>query len=339
VQPEMRDLLVEAKADPPPARYGVDDVLSAGRRRQRRRGAGWAIVAVVAVAAAIGVPQILTRWPAPTIEPAPPSLGSLVSFDYPFQGYVAGEYQVYDPTTVDISGAIAKVSRTDGDPYAFDGATLHVYRPGLDPLAAYPDPVITEADPIKGRRAFLIRPNRLPAAEHPELGWEYADGAVAILRPESGGMAPAAMRQVAEGFTRQPDRPVRLPFRVGHVPDGYRLIGVAAMGVLLLPADAAAERMAQPDRGPARSDQARPEPIVKINMDPAASTRTGATGCDAGGCYRTVDGDWQLAMSGSIEPAEMTRTLASITMADSPTPAGWLLVHDAVPASALLTTG
>jgi hypothetical protein len=335
----MHDLLVEAKADPPPARYSVDDVLTAGRRRQRRRGTGWAIVAVVAVAAAIGVPQILTRWPAPAIEPAPPSLGSPVSFDYPFQGYVAGEYEVYNPITVDISGAIAKVGHTGGDPMAFDGATLHVYRPGLDPLAAYAQPVITESDPIKGRRAFLIRPNRLPAAEHPELGWEYADGAVAILRPESGGMAPAAMRQVAEAFTRLPDRPVRLPFRVGHVPDGYRMIGVNGMGVLLLPADAAAERMVQPDRGPAPSDQALPEPIIKIEMAPAAPTRAGATGCDAGGCYRTVDGDWQLTMSGSMAAAEMTRTLASITVSDSPTPAGWFLVRDAMPASALLTTG
>jgi hypothetical protein len=333
----MRDLLVEAKADPPPARYGVDDVLSAGRRRQRRRGAGWAIAAAVAVAVAIGVPQIVTRDPARTIEPAPPSLGTPVSFDYPFQGYVAGDYRVSEPSKVDISGAFAKVLRTDGDPYAFDGGTLHVYRPGLDPLAAYTNPVITNTEPIKGRRAFLILPNRLPAVEHPAFGWEYADGAVAILWPDSGGMATADMREVAEGFTRLPDRPARLPFKVGHVPDGYRMIAAKGMGVVLLPTHLAAQRMAQPDRGPAPSDQARPEPIVEIDMAPTASTRPGAAGCDSGGCYRTVDGDWQLSMSGSIDAAEMTETLASITMADALP--DWFLVRDAMPASALLTTG
>ena len=37
--PYLRDLLREAKADPPPPRYDVDDVVRAGKRRRHRPSA------------------------------------------------------------------------------------------------------------------------------------------------------------------------------------------------------------------------------------------------------------------------------------------------------------
>ncbi len=77
---ELRELLDDA-----------DPVLGAGRRRLRRRNVGWAIAAVVAVAAAIGVPQILARGPAQAVIPSSipgvitaPADGDLVPFFYRF---------------------------------------------------------------------------------------------------------------------------------------------------------------------------------------------------------------------------------------------------------------
>lgn len=61
----------DAMPDAPPLRHDIEYVLAAGRRRRRNRTAGWAIVAVVALAAAIGVPQIAARRPSPPAKPTP----------------------------------------------------------------------------------------------------------------------------------------------------------------------------------------------------------------------------------------------------------------------------
>ena len=55
---QLSELFDEARADAPPARYDVEDAVRAGRRHRRRRQAGWGALAAVAVAAAIGVPQL-----------------------------------------------------------------------------------------------------------------------------------------------------------------------------------------------------------------------------------------------------------------------------------------
>ena len=43
---QLSDLLREAKADAPPLRLDVEDVVAAGRTRRRRRNTGWVLAAV-----------------------------------------------------------------------------------------------------------------------------------------------------------------------------------------------------------------------------------------------------------------------------------------------------
>lgn len=347
MQPELFELLEEAKADAPPLRYDVDDVVAAGRRLRRRRTAGWAIAAVVAVAAAIGVPQIVTRGSARHIQPAPPVVtspapGSTVTFSYTFRGYDAGGYRVSDPRDVDIQGVSAQVRRIGATEETFDGATLEAYLPGLDPLARYPKATITETDPIKGRRAFFFRANEMPGVGDDEwFGWEYADDAVAFLRPDPYGMPREALRLVAENFVLTPARPVKLPYKVGHVPSGYRVISVSGSSVYMIPTAKAIDRMRQPDHGPGKHKEGEPVWNFGINLgNPSVATveRKAKQGCDIEGCYYTVDGtDLQMSVGGSVPKAEVEKTLASITVADPADPATWHLVNDALPASALLT--
>lgn len=346
MQPELFELLAEARADAPSPRYDVDDAVAAGRRLRRRRTAGWSIAAAVAVAAAIGVPQIVTRGPARRIAPAPPvatspAPGSPVTFGYSFRGYDAGGYRVSDPTSVDIAGSMARVSRIGAAGETFDGATLQVYLPGLDPLARYPSATVTETDPIKGRRAFFVKTNDPHVAPGEEwFGWEYADDAVALLRPDPYGMSRENLRLVAETFVQIPDQPVKLPFRVGHVPNGYRVISVSGSSVRMIPAATAIKRMAEPDHGPSKSEDGQPYWNVGINLgNPSTGTvvRTGKEGCDVEGCYHVVAGtDLQMTVGGSVSRAEIRETLDSITVADPDDPSTWYPVDDAVPAPALL---
>ncbi|MEJ3742850.1 hypothetical protein WEI85_06145 [Actinomycetes bacterium KLBMP 9797] len=112
---ELSELLNDAKADPPPPRYGVDDVVTAGRRlRARRRAWGGAATAatVVAVAAAVAVPQLVAGEPSsaptglgagsltsPATQPAPLNYPQS-RWEYAFKGYRVGVYQVNDPFLV-----------------------------------------------------------------------------------------------------------------------------------------------------------------------------------------------------------------------------------------------
>lgn len=340
MHPELLELLREAKADAPPLRYDADDAVAAGRRLRRRRTTGWAIAAVVAVVTAIGVPLIVARDPAPPVQPAKriansPAPGSPVTFAFPFEAFDAGEYRVSDPRSADIAAVTASVGR-NANPPTFDGATLYVYRPGLDPLAGYPGAVVSETEPVKGRRAFLFKQDKArDVLQHDHFGWEYADGAVAVLVPEPYGMPRESMRKVAEKFTPGPERAVRLLFKVGQVPSGYSVIEASRVEVRLIPTADAVRRMAEPDHGPADAEQGHPDRTISIKLDIPADLTDGTT-CDAEGCHRPVGDDARLTVGGSISEAEARRTLASITLVDGD-PAAWLPVGAAMPASALLT--
>jgi hypothetical protein len=163
---------------------------------------------------------------------------------------------------------------------------------------------------------------------------------VAFLEPDSDGMPRENLRLVAENFALTPDRPVKLPFKVGYVPSGYRVILASDSSVYMVPAAKAIDRMRQPDHGPGKSSEN--EPVwnfgISLGQRPATVERKAKAGCDIEGCYYTVDGtDLQLSVGGSVPKAEITKTLDSITVADPADPATWYLVNDALPASALLT--
>ncbi|GAA2617896.1 hypothetical protein [Paractinoplanes durhamensis] len=364
---EISELLEEARTGAPPPRYDVDYVWLAGRRRRRRRNAGWTIAAVVAVAAAIGVPQIVARRsddPQPLKLPAPvvittPKSGEIIPIAVRFHGYDAGGFHVEDPTGGKLNETQTTVTRIGGKPNQ-QYALLEAYAPGLDPLATYPKGVRAETDPINGRPAFWFTMNDEHRVQEDLLCWEYVDALLACIEPEMSGMTAAEMRTVAEGFTASSEREVKVPFKVGYLPSGWRLVsaegepgaGKANGWLRLEPQAFTAARFVHPDRqypsslmeemGGALNLQVWFQPSsdhmpLLPTPEPDGSDPTKVV-CDIEGCYHPVaNGRYRIRAGGSVPKAEEAKVLASITMAADPEDEStWFPVHEAVPPSALV---
>jgi hypothetical protein len=329
LEPELLDLLKEAKDGAPPPRYGVADVVAAGRRRRRKRRAGWAITAVAAVLAAIGVPVIVARGPAPG-PVVDGSTGDRWPLVFTFRGYQAGGFQVDDPSTADWGSDAALVHRPSAAPNSLAAGTLQVFHPGTDPSSHYLDQVRTPAATVSGRQAFF-------SDAHDELWWQYTDDAWAVLTAQDSAMSHAEMREVAEGFRVGTTRPVQIGFATARPPDGYVLVAAhsspdrGSSGVTFMLTSVAAEAAARPDR---EADQS----ILGLRIDlarwtpsyPASSSCPSGAGSAAQTCYRRV-GDsvlsatWQLSDTGPLTTALNSMALATVG------------VDGAFPASARLT--
>ncbi|MBL7260893.1 hypothetical protein [Paractinoplanes lichenicola] len=223
---KLSDLLEGA----PPARYTVDDFVTAGRRRKRRRNAGWAIAAVVAVAIAIGVPQILTRQQTHPVTPEPAPTRAL---DRLFKTYKVGALTVGDPEWVGVNNQTTYIGRDrpPGRPLRAVG-TLSVYRPGFNPTPAWDSASVTE--PIGGRSAYFAQPR----ATGYDVGvwtptrvlvWQYAENATAVVTAYDRhlGLTETEMRAVAAKFALQATpQPIRQAYTVGHTPPGLKLAAV-----------------------------------------------------------------------------------------------------------------
>lgn len=360
---QLSDLLDEARADAPPARYDVDDVVAAGRKRQRRRTAGWTIAAAAAVAVAIGVPQIVTRAdPAPrpvapvatTPAPTTPAVG------FSFAGYRAGRFHVDDPRWWGLAGESAPIRKAGvTDPVG----TLFVYRPGVDPFVRPHAPTTTGTTPVRGRKAYFVQPYAPSPPAERWLAWEYADDAIAVVEPQAArGMTDAELRQVAEGFTpgTPVPVPVRLPFRAGYVSGDYTLVDIVADpdGALrsmatFVPADQAASRMRQPNRGLAPGEKGAAGKIISIRVDalPEPTGTSTKTTCSeglrpagskepmGGDCERPLPGGkYRLEVIGSpaVTQREIRKMADALEVTDPAKPAAWLPVTTAIPASHLL---
>ncbi|MEU4155551.1 hypothetical protein [Actinoplanes sp. NPDC026670] len=221
----LSDMLREAETDPPPPRYGVDDVVALGRRRMRRRNSVWALAAVVAVTAAIGVPQIVTRradappvvTPSPQLDPSP--VGGPSAAEFMFTGYTTGAFQVLPPERWSLESETAYIHR-NGKAVG----VLEVYHPGVQPDRNRGDLKRRPTDPVGAATAFFIDDSN---DREIQLAWEYADGALATVLADPRSMSPAEMRQVAEAFGSTSPRPATIGFGLSYVPAGYHLIQVS----------------------------------------------------------------------------------------------------------------
>ncbi|WP_433299846.1 hypothetical protein ACQP2F_01245 [Actinoplanes sp. CA-030573] len=361
---QLSDLLNEAKADAPPTRVDVDDVVAAGRRRVRRRNAGWAIGAVAAVAVAIGVPQIVTRAdPAPqpvtphVTTPAPaPSTADGPAVRFTFAGYTAGAFRVSDPIDWGLAGETAAIRRAGSDETV---GALHVYRAGVEPFRrGEKPPVKTRTAPVHGRPAYFVEP--ATASHERSLLWEYADGALAMIEPEAQGMGDAQLRQVAEAFEPGPASPVRIAFTARYVTGDYTLVGAFAdpsgavrSAAYLVPADQAEARMREPDHGlpPDQKGQAGKVIAIRVSTpaagsDPTMSARI--TCIDGfrrngelmgGSCGRPLSGGkyvLEVTAGGTTRQSEIRKMLDGVTAADPAQPSTWVEVNTAIPATHLL---
>ncbi|BEL10410.1 hypothetical protein Q0Z83_086010 [Actinoplanes sichuanensis] len=326
----------QIRTDAPPLRHTVDDVLAAGRRRERRRNSGWALAAVVAVAAAIGVPQLAGRHPEPTppppaaTTPAPaPSRGDQIPSAARFTGYQVKKYRVGTPTIFSLGYTFASVMPIKG---LHGGGDLRVFEPGVDPIARMGIGARTAADPIRGRPASTF------TAPGPKAGliWEYADGASAVLTADLE-TTQDVLREVAEGFRLGSETPVTVAFKVGYVPAGFRLFSVSQDEKFslahFLPTDDVARQLTGPGRLPF-ADIGLTKGDLQLIMS-QVPVPGDIPDCAHDACRARLvlpGGRYQLDVSGSISEAEAQKVLDSVVLSAPEDHATWIPVEEAVPA-------
>jgi hypothetical protein len=254
---DMYELLREAKAGAPPARYTVDEIVAGGRRRRRRHRVAWtggaAAGVAVLVAAALAAPQVLVgrhgAGPAPapaaaSVRPAATPAAAAAALAYPaapfayaFHGYTAGEFEVSDPVLVtpgyqeafvrrhgeteDLYGSAGEVVATA--PAA--STMLTVYRPGVfrPTRFLHAEPVRVHDRPGYFGADITYRDERGPHPR-PALAWQYADNAWAVLSNLTPTVyTKADLIKIAEGLPGSPAYPATVAFRASWTPPGYRV--------------------------------------------------------------------------------------------------------------------
>lgn len=317
MRPDLFDVLVEAKADAPPPRLGVDEIVAAGKRRQRRRTAGWVIAAATAAVVAIAVPQIITRPVAQ--QPATPS-GPGPSFT--FSEFTAGQLRVTNPAEWRPRWQLAAVTNLRGDNWY---GLLRVYPPGVDPMSDFdPSAKTLRTYSVHGRTAFFIERDGTPGP----FVWDYGGG-MAVMDVDEA-VTPAEQRDVAEAFAPTAPRPVRLSFKVDHLPVDYRLTRVTGST-----RDAGFRiEVASIGPGPVRSITVEvadpPSSTDGFSSTPSCRVRT-TERTDCG--LRSADGSYSITVSGAlgIAQSELFKILTSVQYAEKST----IPVSEALPESAL----
>jgi hypothetical protein len=218
--PDMHELLEAAKAGAPPPRFGVDDIVAAGRRRRRwastQRIGGVTVVAVAGVTGLLLVASNLAlsghgtgtrpaggrpaaaRPAAPPTPEVPP-----FTFTFTFTGYRVGDYRVLPPIEITQTHQVASIvvdylAGSGKKATAFVG-NLTVYRPNVVPPAAVaPGTGLTvqgraavqrqevEQSPVTDYRRGSVTYGRPTATAGPPsmldvLAWQYADNAWAVI--------------------------------------------------------------------------------------------------------------------------------------------------------------
>jgi len=260
--PDMRQLLETAKGDAPPPRYGVDDIVDAGRRRrrwvlsQRIGGAGVAVVAAVTGLLLVSTNLMLSGGATGGGMAAPPAVklpavqpsADVPPFTFTFGAFSVGAYNVLPPQYVSAAGQHASITTdyTDAEnkkQTAYLGG-LNVYRPGVVPASTFSGGAAT-ALTVQGRTAYESQkqwqPQSVtstdatgvtttgPPVTYFVLAWQYADNAWAVIdgQPEDATHVLSVDVEVslAEHFDSGVAAPVpaKVPFTSGYLPAGWRL--------------------------------------------------------------------------------------------------------------------
>jgi hypothetical protein len=247
--------LLIAKGDAPPARHGVEDIVTAGQRRRRRafvQRVGGASVVGVAVATAGVLTAVNLALPndhrantlvLPASPPAPTAPAPSPQFTFTFAGYRVDSYRVLAPDMVNpayqTAGVLRDSKAADGKVTTEYAGTLTVYQPKL----FNPQPFQTGTKlTVQGHDAFQTEVKQKAITSwnrdhytykgHGEgrtiatLAWQYAPDSWATLSGEgTSAFTGADEVKVAEQFTVAPGGPVKakVPFRTGYLPDGFTL--------------------------------------------------------------------------------------------------------------------
>lgn len=253
---DVRRLLTEARGDLPPTGLDIDEITRRGRRTVRRRR--WAAVgatAAVALAVASAVPLVrdVTR-PAPaatgpaTVSPAP-------ALTFTFGGYAVGDYRVADPVQVTPGYEVAPVWRDHAAVVDAPGGTslvvgsVTVYRAGAFDPAEFRAGTAVVVNGRPGWQRTFAGSAKAGAAtvSKPALAWEYAADAWVVVRSAGAGtfgLAAGQVRTLADRFAENRRAVATLPYRMGYVPAGYRLVAAGSSDLADVP-DTALGRVSQ----------------------------------------------------------------------------------------------
>jgi hypothetical protein len=225
-------LLEKARAGDPPMRHSTDDFVTGGRRRRTRRRMVWATSAagaVLAVATATVVPQMIVGKRDVAASDQEVMVYPVSAFDYTLSGYTVGDIEVSDPVNVTPGYQQARIRRADEtQEYDLGDGTSERVLVSRSVLTLY--------------RAGVFDPVRFEGAESVSVGgaaglyadsalaWQYGPDAWAVIDAGPGHLSRADMLRVAAAMRTGPNRPATLPWRMSYLPAGYHLssIGVTA---------------------------------------------------------------------------------------------------------------
>jgi hypothetical protein len=245
---DLHERMKAAGGGLPPSPFTIDDLTSAGRRRVRRRrwlvsaaSAATAVVAVTATATILGTPARTPTVDPAVVEPAAPAS----AFTVTFAGYRSGALRVADPEVVTPGYVAAGIFRDDRQV-----GILTAYRPGVfRPVAGgEPAPVVD----VAGKKAMsysneqVLGANRIGAVEWGAisvsvLAWKVAapdTWATIDTFGKFAGVTPDETRALAAAFKPVDGSAARLPYRMGHLPSGFKLVQAGTWGRLVNANDA-----------------------------------------------------------------------------------------------------
>lgn len=323
---QLSDLLWEAKADAPAPRFDVDDVVAAGRRRKRRRAAAWAAAAAIVLVTA-GVALVVPRGPAVT-PVVTPTAKAKSFYTFSFRGYAVEGFVVPDPAVFDLDSDTSLIRKAESTRIV---GNLVVYKPGVEPRLMEHQKDLKAAPPVSGREAW---------STGTLLFWKYADNAWAEV---TGGnrLPPASVREIAETFRPGDGLAVRVGFRPGYLPDGYKLTFVRWFNtestMTFRDTHAAEAELAGQDTS---SDllAAQNGLITVSSGGPAGPAATEQVTCAMFTCRTLLDGDKELMVTAPGLPESETRKITDgITLEDLTDSSGWPTVNEVLPTSSLLS--
>ncbi|GAA1594291.1 hypothetical protein [Actinoplanes couchii] len=166
------------------------------------------------------------------------------------------------------------------------------------------------------------------------VAWEYLPGAWAVVVPEYGYQViePETVSAIAEALTPAPEKRATAPYRLGPLPDGFRVAGVttAAVGAADIVSDVviSKERLTGPGTVGDNTPGARLRIIQGVPKDHNRPAPGQVVECDNswGYCTRILSGDWfaEIQRQGrTVSTGDLTRILTALEPTDPADPAKW----------------
>ncbi|GAA2564139.1 hypothetical protein GCM10010435_40440 [Winogradskya consettensis] len=344
----LHEVVETVTADEPPLGRSIeiDEIVSAGRRAERRRKGGFAMAgaaALVAVVAggAFALPAHDDTTTATTaVGTAGPTAVTSPPFSFTFGAYDAGRLHVQNPTDVSAAYQVATIT-VDGAPSGAY-ASLTVYQPGAFNEASLTNATTVTVDGQAVLQATLLadgKPRTDADRGDKAIAWQYATGAWAVVKSlstDADNPSFTDLTALIAGFKPNTSpAPAVLPFTMAYLPAGYTAVDVAehslpgwdsitgsngtVYGGAIFARNAPATGLSDPyldlpgsftiTVSSLAATGQKPPPIDASHKCTNADAATSCT-------YSIVTGTTLLSVTGNLPIAEKTQVAKSIKLAD-----------------------